>query len=261
MFGLIFATIVATAATPGPRPTPQLKVIANVKSDSLCSSLHDTIVPVAYVTHRDDEAFAALNHSMLKFLQQIPGVRASSIADLNTLDTSLDNAELYSPSAELSVVQMNKIADEIAQNVTLEGRVMDASWKHYPKGKFSNVDAFRQRLQNMIDLQRALEEKYFQFTQMYLDNRNQEQYAPNVSVFEAFLHETIAGYGSALAAAQGQSDPEVPPKADAHDVARSGSIAQVVEELRLQELAFAQEIVTAGRTCGIVPAPQPTTPK
>jgi hypothetical protein len=156
---------------------------------------------------------------------------------------------------------MNKIAYEVAQNLTLEGHVMDASWKQYPKGKFSNVDAFRQRLQNMIDLQRALEEKYSDFTQMYLDNRNQGQYAPNIAVFQAFLHATIVGFASALADAQTQSDPEILPKADTHDVARYGNVAQVVRELRLQELAFSNEIATAGQTCGIVPAPRPTTPK
>lgn len=195
---------------------------------------------------------------MLKFLEQVPGLSASSIVNMNSLDTTLDNAELYNPAAEMSVEQMNKITYELAQNLTLEGHVMDESWKQFPKGKFANVDSFRQRMQNMIDLQRALEEKYFQFTQTYLDNRDQGKYAPNVSVFEAFLHATIVGYGSALVDSQTQSDPETLPLASASDIAHYGNVAQVVRQLRLQELAFAKELVTAGKTCGIVPAPRPT---
>ena len=118
--------------------------------------MHDTVVPVAYVTHRDDEAFAALNHSLVKFLERIPGIKASSIVTMNSLDTTLDNAELYSPSAELSVVQMNRIANEVAQNLTLEGRVMDASWKQYPQGKFSNIDAFRHLQATIVGFTSAL---------------------------------------------------------------------------------------------------------
>lgn len=261
MLGFLFAALTATAAAPAPQPTPQLKVIANVKSQSLCSSMHDAVIPVAYVTHRNDQGFEALNHSMLKFLEKVPGLTATSIVNMNSMDTALDNAELYNPDAEMSVQQMNTITYELAQNLTLEGRVMDASWKQYPKGKFANIDAFRQRLQNMIDLQRALEEKYYEFSQTYLDNRNRGKQTPNVSVFEAFLHATIVGYGSALIASQAQSDPEVLPLADASEIAHYGNVAQVVRQLRLQELAFSKELVTAGQTCGIVPAPRPSSPK
>jgi hypothetical protein len=261
MFALMLAALTATALTPAPQPTPQLKVIANVRSDSLCSSMHDVIVPVAYVTHRNEEAFAALNHSMLKFLEQVPGLKNSTVLQMSSLDASLDQAELYSPDAVLTVKQMNTITYEMAQNLTLEGQVMSASWKQYPKGKFPNVDAFRQRLQNMIDLQRGLEEKYYQFSQMYLDNRDQGQYAPSVSVFESFLHGTLAGYGSALSESQKQSDPEVLPQADASGVAHDGNVAQMVRELHLQELAFADEFVTAGRTCGLLPAATPSPSK
>jgi hypothetical protein len=261
MLALIFATLTATAATPSPQPAPHLKVIANVRSDSLCSSMHDTMVPIAYVTHRNEEAFAALNHSMLKFLQQVPGLKFSTISQMSSLDAALDQAELYNPDAEMSVQQMNGITYQMAQNLTLEGQVMSASWKQYPKGKFPNVDAFRQRLQNLIDLQRALEEKYYQFSQMYLDNRDQGKYTPSVPVFESFLHDTLAGYGSALSEAQTQSDPEIPPQADAGGIAHYGNIAQVVRELHLQELAFASEFVTAGRTCGLLPAATPSPSK
>lgn len=54
---------------------------------------------------------------MLKFLEQVPGLSASSIVNMNSLDTTLDNAELYNPAAEMSVEQMNKITYELAQNL------------------------------------------------------------------------------------------------------------------------------------------------
>jgi hypothetical protein len=167
------------------------------------------------------------------------------------MDNALDDAEVYTPSSEMSVVQMDRVAYIIAQNLVLEDKVMDASWKQYPRGRFPNLDALRQRLQNLMDLQRALDNKYFEFTGVYLDNRGQAQFANGQAAqFKALLRETILGLGSALSDVRTDGDPEIAAKADVHDVSRYGSTAAVVKELRLQELAFAKEATTAAQTCG-----------
>ena len=252
MFALLLLTV-TTALTPAPQPTPQLKVIVNVRSSSLCTAMQHTAVPIAYVAHRNEQAFDAINHSMIEFMESISGVTSAGTAELQTMDNELDDAELYTPSGEMSAVRMDKIAYQIAQNLTLEDRVMDASWKEYPRGQFPNVDALRQRLQNLMDLQRALDNKYFEFTGIYLSNRDQARFAQNSASFKAFLRDTIMGLSAALTDVRADGgDPEVAAAASAHDTARYGNVAEIIKELRLQEYAFGKEATTAATTCGML---------
>jgi hypothetical protein len=241
----------AVAAVPSPQPTPQLKVIVNVKSNSFCSSVRSLAVPLGYVTRRNDEAFAAIDHNILKFMEDTPGLSQTTVAELQTLGSALDDAATYTPSGEMDVIQMDKIAYAIVQNLTLEDSVMQKSWDEYPKGKFPAIDSFRQRMQNLMDLQRSLAEKYLAFTGTYLDNRGQARFQENPAQFKAFLRDTLVGLTSAAAASRTQSDPEVLPQASTANTAKYGSIADVVKEMRLQELAFGSEVIQAGDTCSI----------
>lgn len=241
--------------SPAPAATPQLKIILNERSSRLCTTIRDTAAPMAFVTHRDDEAFAAINRSMLKFMDRTQGVTPATGGDLKQLESSVDDLDVYAPSAEMSVIQMEHVLFQVSQNLSLEDHVMDASWKEYPRGRVPNLDALRQRLQNLLDLQRALANKYLQFTGIYLDNRGQARFsatASDAATFKMFLRASILGMSGALADVHADgNDPEVAAQASAHDVARHGTVAAVVKELRLQEYAFANEIKTAAQTCGI----------
>jgi len=256
MTAFVFALVtLASAATPLPSPAPQatppLKVIVNVRSSSLCSAVRSMAVPIGYVTRRNDEAFSAIDHSMLSFMENTRGATPAGAAELRSMGNDLDDLEVYTPTNEANVVQMDKIAYEILQNVTLEDHAMNQSWHDYPKGHSESVDAFRQRMQNLIDLQRALANKYMDFTGIYLDNRGQARFSQSAAEFKSVLRDTIMGLGSALADSRTQSDPEMLPKADARAIVRRGNVAEIVRELRLQEQAFSQEITTAGHACGI----------
>ncbi len=244
----ILAALVSVA--PAPQPTP-LRVIVNEKSNNFCSSVRKMAVPIGYVMRRNDEAFAAIDHRLIRFLENIRGVSAADAGELQTLQSALDDDAIYGPMNQLDVVQMDKVAYDVMQNLTLEDQVMSQSWKDYPKGKFASIDGMRQRLQNLMDLQRALAEKYMEFTSTFLDNRGQAQFAQDPSSFKALLRSTILGLSSALAATRAQTDPEVSAQAEVHDIARSGNVSNIVKELRLQEQAFSSEIVGAGDTCGI----------
>jgi hypothetical protein len=246
---LVLAVLVL--ATPAPQPTPPLKVIVNEKSTNFCSSVRKMAVPIGYVMRRNDEAFAAIDHRLLRFLEDTAGVSPADASDVAGLQSALDDDAIYGPTNDLDVMQMDKIAYEIMQNLTLEDQVMNQSWKDYPKGKFASIDGMRQRLQNLMDLQRSLANKYMEFTSTYLDNRGQAQFAENAASFKALLRSTILGLSGALAASHAQVDPEVPAQANVHDIATAGNVTAVVKELRLQELAFSSEVIGAGDTCGI----------
>jgi hypothetical protein len=209
-------------------------------------------VPIGYVMRRNDEAFAAIDHRLLRFLEDTVGVSTADASDVAGLQSALDDDPIYGQHTnDLEVMQMDKIAYEIMQNLTLEDQVMNQSWKDYPKGRFASIDGMRQRLQNLMDLQRSLANKYMEFTSTYLDNRGQAQFTENPAQFKTLLRSIILGLSSALAASHAQSDPEVPAQADVHDIAVQGNVTNVVKELRLQEQAFSSEIIGAGDTCGI----------
>lgn len=249
MLALLLAA--AVAATPSPQPTPPLKVIVNIKTSAFCSSVRNMAVPIGYVTRRNEEAFGAMDHSMIKFMENMQGVGQMTLSELQAMDQSLDDDELYNPSNDMAVTQMNQVANDIAQNLTLEDRLMNQSWKEHPEGQSDLVDALRQRMQNMMDLQRALDNRYLQFAGMYLDNMGQARFQSNPGPFKAFLRASIVGLGAALADVKADGNPELKAQASTHEVAEYGSVAQIVRELRLQEMSFANEIVASGKTCGL----------
>lgn len=170
---------------------------------------------------------------------------------METLSSELDDAAIYTPTGTLNAMKVGQIAYDIDQNLTLEDRVMRDSWIKYPKGASPTVDAMRDRLQNLMDLQRALVARYVEFSSTYMDNAGQAKYADDAASFKALLRDTILGLSSALAHAHDSTDAELPPEQTVHDLARTGKVSDVVRELKLQEMAFSSEITDAGNSCGI----------
>lgn len=248
---MAFVLAAVVAGTPSPKPSEPLKVIIHVRSNTFCSSVRAMAIPIGYVTRRNDEAFAAINHSVLKFFENVRGVTSAGVQDMETLSSELDDAAIYTPTGTLTAMKVSQIAYDIDQNLTLEDKVMRDSWAQYPKGEFPNVDAMRDRLQNLMDLQRALAGRYSEFASIYTDNIGQAKYANDAASFKALLRDTILGLSSALAHARDASDAEAPSQQTVHDLARTGNVSDVVRELKLQEMAFSNEIVDAGNSCGI----------
>lgn len=252
MLAIILAVATVTATpSPAPKATPPLKVIVNVKSNAFCAQVRQMAVPIGYVTRRNEEAFGAMDHSMIKFMENMRGVSSATAADLQSMDNSLDDNELYTPTNDITVMQMNQVANAIAKNLTLEDKVMNDSWKAHPKGENAAVDGLRQRMQNLMDLQRALDNRYLEFAGMYIDNQGQARMVSNPAPFKAFLRDSIMGLAGALYDVKTQGDAELVAQASTHDTAKYGNIAQIVRELRLQEMAFSVEIIDSANTCGI----------
>jgi len=248
---LLLSTVLLADATAAPQPTaaPQapLRVIVTVKSSTLCNAVRKMAIPIGYVNRRNDDAFSSINRTMYKYLKQNVGNKPISTSEQILQNHGGDTGPDVHPINTYTILSMNKTAWQIAQNVTLESAVMQRSWKEFPPGKDANVDAMRQRLQNLIDLQNALENKIMSFTQGIMDNTDIAS-SPQLT---ALLGDSLAGQAAALRASQEQGDPEMLALESASDVAKSGTEAQVVRELRLQERAFSSEIVKAGTICGI----------
>lgn len=254
MWAPLFLAALATAtAAPAPTPAPlrALRVIVTVKSSTLCSAARSVALPIGYVNRKNEEAFSSINRSLYTFLQRNKSALNTSPSEQVLQNVSGDDGPVSAPAPinTVNILTMNRTAWQIAQNLSLESDVMRRSWKEYPKGKDENVDALRQRLQNMMDLQNALENRIMSFTQGYMDNSGGSDLSTNFQAFSQLLNQSLAGQLAALTAARQQSDPEVGPVESAGEVARRGTEADVVRELRLQENAFASEITKIGNAC------------
>ncbi len=249
-----------TAAVPAPSPSPHLKTIVTVKVSTFCNQVRTLAVPVAYVNSRNDEAFDAINRSMLQFLKDNRGLSAVSQADVASLDNSYDDSATFNARNTVSMSRLSRIVWQINQNLSLEDGVMARSWQQVPAGKDQQVDNMRQRLQNLIDLQRSLAATYTSMAETYYDNEGQAQFhvdqqsgdTGDVVAFKSALRNIIFGQAAALALArQSGLDPGRTAEGNASVTAKSGTLKDVVQQLELQEIAFKPEILKAGDTCGL----------
>lgn len=273
--GAMFAPLIlaaVAAASPAPQASsPFLKTIVTVKVSTFCNTVRSLGIPLAYTSERNDEAFDAISRTMLKFLANNVGKGAVTQSEYQNMDNAYDDSAIYNGANAASVSNISEVVYQIQQNLALEDAFMKNSWQKVPAGSDKEVDALRQRLQNLIDLQRALVNRYTTMVELYRDNQGNaalhgdnmgssgdkaEQMnaaeGGNPDQYKAVLRQIILGQVSALAQAQKLGD-DVSQAAlpSAHDVAREGNVAGIVQQLRLQEAAFKPEIMQAGDNCGV----------
>lgn len=252
--------LVAQLTMPTPQPDNGLKTITTVRASAFCNTVRSLAVPVGFVNQRNDEAFDAINRAMLKFVANNKTVGSASQNELATMANEYDDSATYNPRNTASMNQLSEIVWQINQNLSLEDDVMQKSWTKYPQGKDEQIDLMRQRLQNLIDLQRSMASNYTALATMYFDNigmaathtDQQSGDAGDAAKFKAVLRNVIFGQVAAMALANRPDyDASGAAQANASNVAQAGTLADVVEQLRLQEDAFRPEIVRAGNACGI----------
>jgi hypothetical protein len=254
-------------ANPNPTPTPTYPTIVKVKVTYYCTALKRLAIPIGYVTRKNSEAFMAMEKPIFDIVTQNRGVASATGNEIaNSLANGDDDPMTYNAGNTISMETINKITWEIDQNLALEDNVMEQSWKDYPKGKDPEVDALRQRLQNLIDLQNALDDKYTELSSTYLDNSGNPSLVSNTApskgpstdntganqaTLKAQLRDAIYGQISALLAAQkAAATPNARARDDAGEIAHYGNTASVSHELTLQELAFSNDIVVGSKRCG-----------
>lgn len=255
---LVLAAVVA--AVPAPSPTPTLKTIVTVKVTTFCNQVRKLGLPIAFVNARNDEAFDAINRSMLDFLKANRGLSAVSQAEVTSLDNEYDDAATYNAHNSVSMNKLSQIVWQINQNLSLEDQYMAKSWNEVPAGKDRQVDAMRQRLQNLIDLQRSLAANYTSLAEMYFDNEGNAAFhvdqqtgdTGDVVAYKSALRNIIFGEAGAMVEArQGKVDPNAYTEPEAGETAKAGTMQDVVRQLTLQEMAFKPEILKAGDVCGV----------
>lgn len=252
--------LVAQLTMPTAPPQSGLKTITTVKASAFCNTVQSLAVPVGFVNQRNDEAFDAINRAMLKFIENNKTTGSASQNELANMANEYDDSATYNGRNTASMNQLSEIVWQINQNLSLEDDVMQKSFKKYPPGQDEQIDLMRQRLQNLIDLQRSMAANYTALAEMYFDNMGmasthtdqQSGDAGDAAQFKAILRNVIFGQVSAMALANRPDyDASGAARSNASSVAHSGSLSDVVKQLHLQENAFRPEIVRAGNACGI----------
>ena len=147
----MFLPVVALAANIALSPTPApLKEIARVRSRAVCTTLHTLVIPAARISKETEPIFESLAgnvRSIARVVRDMNVERGTGhdsaagafVAALTTLPAA--NADWETSQILVKLVQID--------------RLLLASYATNPQGSNRAVDALRQRIQNMVDLQRA----------------------------------------------------------------------------------------------------------
>lgn len=241
MLGILLAAAAFATASPSPTPSPapsSLRIIVTVRASTFCSAVRSMAVPVGLVVTTNDNAFSSLTAH----------------------EVSVD---IHDPDRWAVAAKTAKVMYAVVQNLVLAENVLAKSWQQYPKGKDANVDAMRQRVQNVIDLQRAITNDYYRnghgddgvvtdFSADAVDvSHPSGPRIHRINTGAALIDGLREADAKASDDIRHEIDPEEFPVADARSyVRRAGAFAQK-RELDLQEYAFSSEIAAASKTCGL----------
>jgi hypothetical protein len=177
---LPFVLAVVAAATPSPKPYPVFlppPTIIQERVSPVCSTLHKVVLPLARMQGQYRTGTAAIRQDELQLAKY-------SKTKLQ------DGVQLYASKIDQESTNLIGAIHQIEE-------LLQASYAAYPVGKVPKVDALRQRVQNIVDLQRATADRYAQIYGTIVDN-----YGTDVlqSVSSAFGGTTADGSAPANAA-------------------------------------------------------------
>ena len=130
--------LVATAA-PSPSPTP-LRTIINLRVSPVCSTLHNLVLPLVQAHQKNLQLLNSINGDETKYMKY------------------------YSSGFEggrmLYAVQIDQAATNMLPNLQAMDELLKQSYASVPQGHNPQVDAMRQRVQNIVDVERAIANRY-----------------------------------------------------------------------------------------------------
>lgn len=226
------------SGSPLPSPAP-LKTIINVKTSAFCAQVYDLIIPF--------EGIRAQNAALRMQMARLEG------------ELEKRNGSVFEPDwLAFFGSKMDSLATATAQNLDAADALLAQSWKQRPKGVNTKADAIRQRMQGVVDAERALNNAVL----------SRAAYAEDVQGFRTIAKSTIkpetraAGLApmsapaSAIQTQAAREDPfahaapaETGPPAPAFNrtLPEPGSFAQYLID---EEAAFESAAVQAAAQCG-----------
>ncbi len=135
MIAVLAAALVLAAVAPTAAPTPPPTILRE-RVSPVCSTLHQLVIPLAQMNVKDRPVISAIRAARVE-LGKYRGTRLG------------DGVMLY--SARIDMLYM-----KVLENLTEMDQALIKSYRTYPQGVNAKVDALRQRVQNVMDLERLL---------------------------------------------------------------------------------------------------------
>lgn len=192
MSALLAALLAAAAASPAPAQSAPMKTIGHVKSSPVCTEFRSLVLPLALVQRKNDGLMQIIHNETQQY-------RNSSYSKFR------NGLLLHAANIDMAAANM-------LQNLALIDRALAQSWKRSPKGVNPKIDALRQRVQNVADLQRALANQETQFAGYLGDTNGFDVLAAAASGFGGRAGAPSPPHSAVQAAA---SAPPPPPPQDA----------------------------------------------
>lgn len=181
------------AATPSPKPYPVFQpppTIIQERVSPVCSTLHKVVLPLARMQDQYRASTAAIKQDELQLAKY-------SKTKLQ------DGVQLYASKIDQESTNLIGAIHQIEE-------LLQESYAIYPVGKVPKVDAMRQRVQNIVDLQRATADRYAEIYGTIVDN-----YGTDVlqTVSSAFGSSKAASVGAGAGAGAGPPGYDTMPNA------------------------------------------------
>ncbi|HET9393912.1 MAG TPA: hypothetical protein VFO29_10410 [Candidatus Rubrimentiphilum sp.] len=129
-------SVVIAAATPSPLPP----TILHERVSPVCSTLHQLVIPLAQMNIKN----RALTDQIKSNYLEIQKYRNTKLGD----------------GVFLRLAQSDMIATNMLANIADMETQLVKSYRAYPQGKNAKVDALRQRVQNVVDIERLIANNY-----------------------------------------------------------------------------------------------------
>jgi hypothetical protein len=204
--------------SPSPGPTPAMKTITHVKSSPLCTEFRSLVLPLTDAQ--------AKNQPLMQHIAK------------ETQEYRKYSNPVFRDPPLLQAGQIDMAAANILQNLAPMEKLLAASWKRSPKGASPKIDAVRQRVQNIIDLQRAIANQEVQFAGYVIDTSGMDRLAAADQAFGTGRLGVAAPAPPQNAVEVAASASPPPPPEDDPRLSSTTLDRFVAKDLRVHSLTF-----------------------
>jgi len=294
IFTPILVTILLAAAdapAPNPAPAPSatpLREIGSVRVNAACEELVKLALPVAIIAGNNDREFVALRTPIAKFQS------GKGTGDGSTMHTAMsissqpssnaknkegttesqqaagrdplafdpnDDENTYSPERTMAASNIDRMTGTILHNLDAADKAMAQSWKDHPEHEDPALNAVRQRVQNIIDLQRVLAFRLDDVAGLYFSNSGGSSLSPSTerAGFKSLLDKMMdAGIQQDHQAEAALTATDAAASAGDVRALKAAPAGYIAAALRMQEIALSAEAPKIARTCDQRNAASPT---
>jgi hypothetical protein len=278
---ILMTILLAAADAPAPSPAPDpratpLRTIGTVRTDAACVAIVKLALPVALIAADNDRVFAQLQRPLAQFGngeggiadgEQIDRVRdettqGGALTPASEVDSNFkgpaslnagDDPDTYTPERTMAASNIDRLTATILHNLDAADKTMEESWKAHPEHLDPALTALRQRVQNIIDMQRVLAFRLDDAAGAYLSDSGVAGLSPprEQARFKAALDASIATEIAADRLAGAETVTATLPGQHVRDVGdeRHADAKDVLTALRQQEFALALEAPRLARSC------------